>query len=253
LINDISKYINTVQNIDCIEFLKELPDECIDLVLTDPPYGISKQNQFATMERYNSYKGIDFGEWDKNFNQTDWLKFLPHITGLNCNIVIFNSWQNLKEISITLESLGFSVKRPIVLRKKNPMPTNRDRLFVNSFEFGLWATKGKWVFNRESEYEEAYFETINNGETEHPTEKQVNLFVKFITTLSKSSDLIFDPFMGSGTTAIACLKTGRKFIGCEISKKYCDLANKRINDFLSQPDFFREEIKKPELIQENLF
>ena len=84
--------------------------------------------------------------------------------------------------------------------------------------------------------------TQNNSEkmggNGHPCPKSVKWAEWFITRATKEEQLIFDPFMGSGTTAIACLKTNRRFIGCEISPKYCEIANKRISDYLSQGNLF---------------
>jgi DNA modification methylase len=107
---------------NCLDLLKEIPNNSIDLILTDPPFNLSKKNNFSTMERYNRYKGMDFGEWDKNFNQLSWLKDAVRIMKNPSSILIFNSWQNLKLIADELEKLGISVKRVLVLRKINPMP-----------------------------------------------------------------------------------------------------------------------------------
>lgn len=82
------------------------------------------------------------------------------------------------------------------------------------------------------------FAKVNPNEMVHPTEKPEQLLERLATYFSLDGELIFDPFMGSGTTAIACLKTNRRFIGCEISPKYCDIANKRISDFLAQGNLF---------------
>ncbi len=224
-----NNYINQIIQGDCLEVMKGFPDKSIDLVVTDPPYNISKKNNFATMERYNQYKGMDFGEWDKKFNQVNWLKYAINKMKNPSSIVIFNSWQNLKIISNELERLGVNTKRILVIRKTNPMPVNRDRLFTNSFEFALWATKGsKWTFNRRDKYETGYFECRNNGVTKHPTEKSKNVIKSLIEVLSNKNDVILDPFLGSGTTAIACKELGRKYIGIEVSPKYCEIARKRI-------------------------
>lgn len=221
-------YINQIIQGDSLAILKTLSDKSIDMLFTDPPYNVSRKNNFGTMKRYNSYKGMDFGEWDWNFNQTDWIKIVASKLKDNCNVVIFNSWQNLKLINDCLTELSFEVKRPIVLKKNNPMPANRDRLFLNSFEFGIWATKGKWTFNRINKYNEAFFEVSNNGKTTHPTEKNIDAIKYFITILSNKNDLILDPFLGSGTTAVACKELGRRYIGIEINQEYINMANKRL-------------------------
>jgi hypothetical protein len=183
------------------------------------------------MERYNQYKGMDFGKWDKKFNQLEWIKYaIPKLKD-GSNIIIFNSWQNLKLISDELEENGCSTKRILVVKKTNPMPVNRDRLFVNSFEFMIYATKGgKWTFNRRFDYyETGFFECKNNGETKHPTEKQVKTMKELITILTNKGQTVLDPFMGSGTTGVACKELGREFIGIEKEQEYIKIAEKRIN------------------------
>ena len=217
---------------DCLEVMKDIPDGSIDMIIADPPYNISKKNNFKTMERYNKYKGMDFGEWDKGFNNIQWLKELPRILKEGSNVIIFNSWQNLKEISDELDMLNIKVKRILVLKKTNPMPVNRDRLFVNSFEFIIYATYGKkWTFNRRFDnYETGFFECKNNGVTKHPTEKQVKTIEELIQVLSNENDMILDPFMGSGSTGVACLNTNRNFIGIELDKTYFEMAKQRLED-----------------------
>jgi len=221
--------INTIICGDCREVMAGWPDKCVDLVLTDPPYGISRDNHFGTMERYNQYRGMDFGDWDKEFNQVDWLSTVVALLKTPSSFVVFNSWQNLKVIADELERLGLSVKRPIVIRKTNPMPVNRNRLFTNSFEFGLWAISGTlWTFNRRGDYETGYFECKNNGVTRHPTEKQVETMYALIMVLSNPNDLILDPFCGSGTTCVAAKMLGRRYIGIDISPEYCKIAQERL-------------------------
>ncbi|MFH0938199.1 MAG: site-specific DNA-methyltransferase [Planctomycetota bacterium] len=221
---------------DCLELMREMPDASVDAVITDPPYNVSRENNFATMERYNSYKGIDFGEWDKGFNQTDWIARAAPKLKVDSNIVIFNSWQNLGLIAECLQANGINAKRPIVIKKRNPVPTNRDRMFVSSFEFGLWGARGKWTFHRMHKFEEAFLEANGgHGETEHPTEKYLPNIITLIATLTNEGDTILDPFMGSGTTGVACVKLNRNFIGMEINLDYFAIAQRRIADAQKQP------------------
>ncbi len=215
---------------DCLDIMKQMPENSVDLLLTDPPYNVSRKNNFKTMKRYNKYKGIDFGEWDKGFNQEKWILNLENILNNNVNIIIFNSWQNLLTISNSLQQINVTVKRPLVLKKKNPIPSNRDRLFTNSFEFGVWGVKGKWTFNRENYgYKELYWEySIGAKKYNHPTIKPLEFIIYLIETLSNKNNLVFDPFLGSGTTAVACEQLNRRWIGIEISEEYCEIAKKRI-------------------------
>jgi DNA modification methylase len=112
------------------------------------------------------------------------------------------------------------------------MPRNRDRLYVTSCEFALWATKGKgWTFNRQRDtYENTIFTypIVGSKERIHPTQKPVKLMEDIIKIHTKENDLILDPFMGSGSTAIAAINTGRKYIGFELDENYYRLSCERI-------------------------
>ncbi len=231
---------------DCLEILPTLEAGSVDAVITDPPYNVSRSNNFATMKRYNAYKGIDFADWDHGFDQLSWLGSAVDALHSPSSLIVWNSWQNMPSISKGIEALGLSSKRLLVWRKTNPMPTNRDRLFTNSFEFALWATKGKkWVFNRRvSTYETGFFEYPNNNFSGHPTAKPVGLFEELVLVLTSPGSIVLDPFMGSGTTGIACVRTGRSFIGIEIDPGYFEIATRRIQkaiDESNQPQQLRME------------
>ena len=118
------------------------------------------------------------------------------------------------------------------------MPRNRDRRFITDYEFAVWAVKkgGKWTFNRLSDtYERpkivcgltSISEKVNGG---HPTQKPVEVMEWLINRLSNESDLILDPFMGSGSTGVAALNANRRFIGIELDEDYFNIAKKRIED-----------------------
>ena len=83
---------------DAFEELLKLPDNSVDLLLTDPPYNVSRPNNFKTMGGNKSRIGMDFGEWDKGFDVTGYIKFLPRILKQNANVVIFSCWENLKQL-----------------------------------------------------------------------------------------------------------------------------------------------------------
>ena len=101
--NDIITENNKLLHGDCLERMKEIPDGSVDLILTDPPYNIARDNNFHTMGR----KGIDFGEWDKGFDLFSYIDLLPRVCTKNANVVIFNSWTNLGEIAKYAEAKGF--------------------------------------------------------------------------------------------------------------------------------------------------
>lgn len=223
--------LNRIYNMDCLIGMKDIPDKTVDLVLTDPPYNISVKNNFHTMR---GRAGIDFGEWDKDFDLTSWIPAAVDKLKQGGSIIIFNAWRNMGDISKALENSGCLVKEMIQWKKNNPMPRNRDRLYVTSCEFAIWAVKGKgWTFNRQkSTYENTVYEypIVSASERIHPTQKPVSLIQDMLLIHSNENDIVLDCFMGSATTAIACINTNRNFIGFELDKHYYDVAVKRISD-----------------------
>ena len=230
--NTMVKLING----NAIDFMKILGDESIDAIITDPPYGISRDNNFTTMGR----AGIDFGEWDKDFDLTNWIKVAAPLLKKGGNIVIFNDWKNMTYITKSLEDNGFEVKDLIRWKKTNAMPRNRDRRFITDYEVAVWAVKkgDKWTFNRLSETYEIpeivggitpKSEKIYGG---HPTQKPIYVMKWLIERLTNECELVLDPFMGSGTTGVACKELNREFIGVELDENYYNIAYNRINNYV---------------------
>lgn len=224
-----------IYNDDCITTIKRLISKNyeVDAIFTDPPYNISKKNNFKTMNR----AGIDFGEWDKDFNLTSWIYECEPLLKKGGNIVIFNDWKNMSYITTALTECGFEIKDLIRWEKTNPMPRNRDRRFITDYEFAVWAVKkgSKWTFNRLSDkYEipEIKGPITSKGEKTygtHPTQKPVYVMEWLIKRLSNKGDIILDPFMGAGTTGVACINTDRNFIGIELNEDYFNIAKQRLN------------------------
>lgn len=221
-------------NGDCVSVLGAVPDKSVDLIITDPPYNISKQNNFKTMGR----SGINFGEWDKGFDITSWLQIACDKVRNGGGIVIFNSWENIGDIAKELRKHDCEPKDVIRLIKKNPMPRNRDRRFIVDYEFAVWAVKNgdKWTFNRiDEKFERPEILCSVTPKSEkafgnHPTQKPLYSMEWLINRLSNENDIILDCFMGSGTTGVACLNTNRRFVGIELDKAYFQIAQDRIKN-----------------------
>jgi DNA modification methylase len=211
---------------DCLEVMCSILDKSIDLVLTDPPYNIARKNNFATMGR----AGIDFGEWDKGFDLFSYIDQVSRILKKDGSFVVFNGWRNLGAIADYAEKQGFDTKDMIRLEKSNPMPRNRDRRYITDYECAIWFVKkgAKWTFNRQdSKYQRPKFvASIESGL--HPTQKNLSLMENLVKIHSNQGDMVIDPFMGSGTTGLACKNLGRKFIGIEQNADYFEIAKNRI-------------------------
>ncbi len=210
----------------------------VDAIITDPPYNISVKNNFSTLKSAKR-QGIDFGEWDKNFKLLEWIKRYAPLVNPNGCMVIFCSYRFISYIADFLEENGFVVKDFIQWVKNNPMPRNINRRYVQDTEFALWAVKkkAKWVFNKPKN--EKYLRPLilkspvvsGIERVKHPTQKSLALMEKIISIHTNPNDIVLDPFMGSGTTGLACKNLERNFIGIESEKEYFQIAKKRLNLF----------------------
>lgn len=219
---------------DACTIIKELKKNNITVnhIITDPPYNISQDNHFDTMN--NPRQGVDFGEWDKCFDLYTWIGDYVDILDKNGSMIIFCSYRYISHIIDKLESSGMVVKDVLIWKKTNPMPRNIERRYVQDTEFAIWAVKknAKWVFNKSKTkpYLRSCYETCTvagKERTNHPTQKSLKLMSDIILVHTNEKDIILDPFMGSGTTGIAALTHNRRFVGIELSKDYFDVAINR--------------------------
>lgn len=224
-----------IYNDDYKVLVKELKKikKKVDAIITDPPYNVSRDYQlgFSNMGR----SGMDYGEWDYNFDQKKWIREVSDLIKPGGTIIIFNDWKNLGDIAKQLEKCDFTVKDIIRWEKRNPMPRNVERRYVTDCEFAIWGVKNgdKWTFNKPKEvgYLKPVFTTgiVPGGKKRlHPTQKHLEVMEQLIKIHTNEGDTVLDPFLGSGTTAVACKKNNRNIIGAEIDKKYYDITIGRL-------------------------
>lgn len=231
-----------IYHTDCIEKMRELRQKniVVNHIITDPPYAISVENQFHTMN--NPRKGVDFGAWDWHFDPAHWLDDAFPLLEKNGSLIIFCSYKFISHICNKIEQLGGVVKDVLVWQKANPMPRNINRRYVQDMEFAIWAVKSKqskWIFHKpdDTSYLRAFFQTptlLGKERTPHPTQKPIALMKNIIQIHTNQDDLIFDPFMGVGSTGVAALALNRRFMGCEQDKQWFDLAANRLQFNLFQ-------------------
>ena len=219
-IRDAYMTLDQIYNQDCLLGMQTIDNETIDLLLTDPPYNISQRSGFHTMGR----TGVDFGEWDKDFDQEAWLKLACSKIKKGGSAIVFNDYKNIGQMNKVFNECGMTTKELLVWQKPNPMPRNRDRLYVTTIEIALWAVKGKgWTFNRQKEtYENGifHFGSVNSRIRIHPNQKPQPLLEEIIKIHSNEGYLIMDCFSGSGAISKACIETKRHFIAFEKDAEY---------------------------------
>lgn len=221
---------------DCLELLKGIPDESIDLIATDPPYLVSSTNGGGTI---NNIKKL-------NKSLSDLKKNIDITQGYNIELYGEQFIRVMKQINIYLwcnkaqipEYFDFYVKKHkckfdiICWHKTNALPTYSNK-YLSDTEYLLYFRKGSGKCSPQS-YEDAktfYIAPINHKDKKlygHPTIKPLDITEKIIRNSTREGQLVLDPFMGSGTTGVACVNTDRKFIGIEIDKEYFDIAQKRV-------------------------
>jgi len=203
---------------DCLEVMKGIPDKAIDLVLTDPPYGIKESNE-KNRTRARLAKTTDFGhyDWDKQKVKKE---YFEEIRRVSKNQVIFGG-------NYYASILGDS-SCWLVWDKDNGKNDFADcELAWTSFKTAVRKFKWRWKGMLQEDMK-------NKEKRVHPTQKPLPLFKWILEKYSQPNDVILDPFLGSGTTAVACLELNRHFIGIELSSEYCEIAKKRIREIQPQ-------------------
>jgi site-specific DNA-methyltransferase (adenine-specific) len=224
---DWNEWKNTIQKMDCLEGLNHIPDYSIDLVVTDPPYGISKELN-CKGKRLGSTAKLDFnfGEWD-TFSK-EWFHLAVKKT--RGWMMTFCAKKDVGFFIDTLEKDGFIAVDVLVWQKPDPIPLNAKSRFLNAWEAVVIGKRPGSTWNSSYEHNIIKCQAPKGKSRFHPTQKPVELIKKLISLASNEGDIVLDPFMGSGTTAVACIELKRNYIGFELSKEYHKLATKRIKD-----------------------
>ena len=245
--------LNQILYGDCIEILKRLPENSVDLIFADPPYNL-QLNKDLYRPNMTKVDAVDDG-WDKfgDFKEYDaftcsWLSASQRVLKETGTIWVIGSYHNIYRVGSIMQDLGFWILNDVVWLKNNPMPNFRGVRFTNAHETLIWAQKkqgAKYTFNHNS------MKALNddlqmrsdwniplatgkqriklNGTKAHSTQKPEGLLYRVIMASSNPRDVVLDPFFGSGTTGAVAKKLRRNWIGIEREKKYVRVAQKRID------------------------
>ena len=216
---------------DCLDLMKDIQDEGVDLVVTDCPYHVVSggcttkiHSCGGVLSKENAFNGKLFEE--NNISFSEWLPDVFRVLKQDSHCYIMCNGRNLKELQIEAEKVGFVFQNILVWDKGNLTP---NRYYMGACEFILMLRKGraKTINNRGT----SNILRIKNavGKKMHPTEKPVDLMRVLIENSTQENEIVLDPFMGSGSTCIAAINTGRHYIGFEIDEKYFQIAKNRID------------------------
>lgn len=217
--NTLNHFINKVEKNDAFKFLKNLPSKSIDLILTDPPYGVG------------------LSSWDDEV-PLRWIKEAPRVMKDDATLIIFSGKQNRFETERALRDVGLHFWQELVWIYGNGGIT-RKRSYNGHHEPILWFVKDEdnFHFSIENKLWVDTWTVIDRARPQsnfkkdkkiHPAQKSLEVVKRLVENHSKIGAIICDMHMGSGTTAVACKLLQRNFIGCDIDKKYVKMANSRL-------------------------
>lgn len=257
--------INTIINGECIFEMKKLPDSCIDLIIADPPYNLSKGGNWK-WDNSVALQGMG-GNWNKAMQEWDdftfesymtftkaWLAEAKRILSPTGSMWIFGTYHNSGVINVICQMLGIEIINEVVWYKRNAFPNLAGRRLTASHETILWCNKGgkkreyffdyEYSKNGDFSYDSlkipgkqmrTVWDISNNKEKselaygKHPTQKPIRILKRMIKLASKEGDVMLTPFSGSGSECVAAKMTGRKYIGIELDDSYCKIATNRLN------------------------
>ena len=231
-----------MESIDFSLLLNNIRGQCADLILTDPPYAISRPTGFAACGKHSVKRlavCMEFGEWDTQ--PIDLAAFAAgcyRVLRQGGTLVCFYDLWKLSHLADALKKGGFKQLRLIIWEKNNPVPLNsRINYLTNAREIAVLAVKGSCPTFHGRYHNGVYRYPIEHSGTRyHPTQKPLKLFCELIQRHSNPGDLVVDPFLGSGTTAVAALQTARRFAGSDINPEYIRVSRKRLQEAQQKPN-----------------
>lgn len=226
--------LNKIYNMDCMEVMKTFPDSSIDLIATDPPYPTmargSSGNSGGMLQKDINRQGKVF-----TFNDIDCKEYAPEFyrvlkDGSHCYVM--TNHINLIHMLNTFTECGFHFIKSLIWDKGNKI---MGQFYMSQFEYILFFRKGRGIkINNCGTSDILSFPNIKmrsiDGQNLHDTEKPVDLMKTLIANSTQKGQVVFEPFMGAGSTCVAAKDLGRNYIGCEIDPTYYEVCEKRLSD-----------------------
>lgn len=256
--------INSIINGECVSVMKSLPNSSIDLIIADPPYNLSKGNEWK-WDNSVALNGMG-GNWNKVMEKWDnftfnsymiftkeWLEQAKRILKPTGSMWIFGTYHNIGVVNVVCQMIGIEIINEVIWYKRNAFPNLAGRRLTASHETILWCNKGcktrEYFFDYEyskngdflydglktpGKQMRTVWDIPNNKEKQeiaygkHPTQKPIRILKRVIKLSSKENDIILSPFSGAGSECVAAKITGRNFIGIDINESYCEIAKMRL-------------------------
>lgn len=214
---------------DCLEIMKQIPDESIDLIVTDPPYLIN----YETNRRKNKHH--DFCSPILNDNNCEfihnYINECYRILKKDKAMYMFCNCDNVDYFKQEIQKKDFKIKNIIIWKKNNWTAGDLKAQFGKQYEMIFLANKGRCEFNGKRLTDVWEFNRVCGKKQFHQNQKPVELLEQCIIKHSNENDIVFDGCMGSGSVGIACKNTNRNFIGIELDEKYFNIAKERIENY----------------------
>lgn len=233
----------SVINDDCFNVLNKIPDNSIDLILTDPPYNLAQYSTGNMSFDWRADRNNDLAEWDLNtLDPKQLVNEFKRILSPKGNIFAFCSYNLIGDYHKAFDPV-FDTFQFMVWHKTNPVPNFRKSSFLNSCELiiACWNKGHTWNFTNQRDMHNFIESGIcmgkerikdADGKSVHPTQKPLSVLEKIIKIASNENDIVLDCFNGVGSTGEAALKLNRRYIGIEIDKNYIDITKNRLRKYL---------------------
>lgn len=210
---------------DCLELMTSIPDSSVDAVITDPPYGIDFQSAWR----------IEAERMPKIANDKApfiwWLYGAARVLKISGVLICFCRWDTQEAFKSAIEWAGLSVKSQVIWDREVHGMGDLKGSFAPQHDVIWFAVKGKgFSFPRKRPKSILRHQRVNGCSLVHPNEKPVDLMLDIVKSVTNVGDVVLEPFMGSGSTGVACVNTGRNFIGIEKDPSYFEIAKKRIEE-----------------------
>ncbi|WP_313232601.1 DNA-methyltransferase [Tissierella praeacuta] len=242
---------------DCLEVLKTIPKDSVDLIVTDPPYNLGNfmRDRDTNLKQLRSnffgaagWDDLEYDEWMKSMDR--FFELANNALKKGGSMIIFMSLIKVESIIKLAQRYKFYYKTTGIWHKLNPMPRNMNLHFINSVEGWIYFVNETktGTYNNNGKAIHDFIETSLTPGSEkrfgtHPTQKPEKVIEHFIEILSNEGETVLDPFMGSGTTGVVSKRLNRNFIGVELEEDYFDIALKRIGEEKSSQEYKFEVIQ----------